>query len=257
MKRLNLKEVDKYIEENISLFHKRRLEFVETKVAFGKILEQKNPYLFKAKNILTAQDLVKGFLDAFLQSQEETLFGEFIEGLAIFVADKVYGARKTDLVGMDLEFVKDDVVYVVEIKAGWNWGNASQIKQLKINAKNAKEIREKELGKSIKILNGCCFGKKKNRYPEKDGYQKICGQEFWHLISDDEEFYIKIVEPIGYKAKGKNEEFHEAYAILVNQYTLKFALEFCDDGRINWEKLLKFNSGRKIKAARRRNKNKK
>lgn len=247
MKKINLKEVEKYVEENISLFHKWRLEFVETKVKFDKILEHKNPYLFRAKNILTAQDLVKGFLDAFLQSQEEGLFGNFLEGLAIFVTDKVYGAKKTDLVGMDLEFIKDDVIYVIEIKAGWNWGNASQIKQLKINAKNAKEKREKETGKTVKVLNGCCFGKKRNKHPEIDGYQKICGQEFWHLISKDEDFYIKIVEPIGYKAKEKNEEFIEAYAILINKFTLEFATEFCDDGRINWEKLLKFNSGKKIK----------
>lgn len=247
MKKINLGEVEKYVEENISLFHKRRLEFIETKVEFEKILEQKNPYLFKAKNILTAQDLVKGFLDAFLQSQEETLFGDFIEGLAIFVADKVFGAKKTDLVGMDLEFVKDDVIYIIEIKAGWNWGNASQLKQLKINAKNAKEKREAETSKSVRILNGCCFGKKRNKHPETDGYQKICGQEFWHLISNDEEFYIKIVEPIGFKAKEKNEEFQEAYAILINKFTLGFATEFCDDGKINWEKLLQFNSGKRIK----------
>lgn len=250
MKKINLKEVEKYVEENISLFHKRRLEFVETKVEFNKILEQKNPYLFKAKNILTAQDLVKGFLDAFLQSQEEGLFGHFLEGLAIFVADKVYGARKTDLVGMDLEFIKDDIIHIVEIKAGWNWGNDSQIKQLKINSRNAKEIRERETGKSVKVLNGCCFGKKKNRNPEKDGYQKICGQEFWHLISNEEDFYIQIVEPIGFRAKERNEEFQEAYAIVVNKFTLEFALKFCDDGKIDWEKLLQFNSGKKNKKAK-------
>ncbi len=247
MKKINLKEVEKYVEENISLFHKWRLEFVETKVKLDKILEHKNPYLFRAKNILTAQDLVRGFLDAFLQSQEEGLFGGFLEGLAIFVADKVYGAKKTDLVGMDLEFIKDDVIYVIEIKAGWNWGNASQIKQLKINAKNAKEKREKETGKSVKVLNGCCFGKKINKRPEIDGYQKICGQEFWYLISNEEDFYIKIVEPIGFRAKERNEEFQEVYAILVNKFTLEFAIKFCDDGKINWEKLLQFNSGKKNK----------
>jgi hypothetical protein len=247
MKKINFKEVEKYVEENISSFHRRRLEFVETKVEFGKILEQKNPYLFKAKNILTAQELVKGFLDAFLQSQEEGLFGYFLEGLAIFVADKVYSAKKTDLVGMDLEFIKDGVIYVVEIKGGWNWGNDSQIKQLKINAKNAKAQREEETGKAVKILNGCCFGKKKNRNPERDGYQKICGQEFWHLISNEEDFYVKIVEPIGFRAKERNEEFQEAYAILINKFTLEFAVKFCDDGKINWEKLLQFNSGKKNK----------
>jgi len=53
-------------------------------------------------------------VDAFLQSQEETLFGNFIEGVAIFVCDKVYGAKKTKLTGMDLEFDKDEVkLYVV------------------------------------------------------------------------------------------------------------------------------------------------
>lgn len=247
MKKINLKEVEEYVEKNISLFHKRRLDFVETEIKFDRILQQKNPYLFKAKNILTAQDLVKGFLDAFLQSQEEGLFGHFLEGLAIFVTDKVYSAKKTDLVGMDLEFIKDDVIHIVEIKAGWNWGNDSQIKQLKINSKIAKEKREKETGKSVKILNGCCFGNKKNRNPEKDGYQKICGQEFWHLISNEENFYIKIVEPIGFRAKERNEEFREAYAILVNKFTLEFAIKFCDDGKINWEKLLQFNSGKKNK----------
>ena len=151
---------------------------------------------------------------------------------------------------MDLEFIKDDIIHIVEIKAGWNWGNGSQIKQLKINSKIAKEKREKETGKQVKILNGCCFGKKKNRNPEKDGYQKICGQEFWHLISNEEDFYIKIVEPIGFRAKERNEEFQEAYAIVVNKFTLEFAMKFCDDGRINWEKLLQFNSGKKNKKAK-------
>src|SRR3989344_3368585 len=123
MKKLNLKTVYDYAENNISIFHQKRLDCVQNNINLLKILKQKNPYLFKAKNILTAQDLIKGFLDAFLQSQEETLFGSFIEGLAIFVCDKVYGAKKSKLTGIDLEFEKDQVIHVVEIKAGWNWGN--------------------------------------------------------------------------------------------------------------------------------------
>ena len=127
MKKFNLQEVYEYVEKHISIFHQRRLDYVQNKVDLLKILKQKNPYLFRAKNVLTAQDLIKGFLDAFLQSQEETLFGDFIEGLAIFVCDKVYGAKKSELTGIDLEFEKDGVMYIVEIKAGWNWGNSSQI----------------------------------------------------------------------------------------------------------------------------------
>lgn len=244
MEQLNLNEVKQYVEQHIAIFHKKRLESVSTAIELDKILQQKNPYLFRAKDILTAQDLIKGFLDAFLQSQEETLFGEFIEGLAIFVCNKVFGAKKSQLVGIDLEFEKENYIYVIEIKARWNWGNTSQIKQLKINFENAKNFLEKQTGKKVIAVNGCCFGKKKNRNPEKDGYYKICGQEFWHLISGSENLYIDIIEPIGHKAKQKNEEFLEAYAVVVNKFTLEFAQRFCVDGKIDWKKLLEFNSGK-------------
>jgi len=241
MKRLNLKQVYEYVGENISIFHKRRLDYVQNKVDLLKILKQKNPYIFKAKNIMTAQDLVKGFLDAFLQSQEETLFGNFIEGLAIFVCDKVYGAKKSKLTGIDLEFEKDETIYITEIKAGWNWGNSSQIKQLKVNFENAKRIINEKTNKRVVAINGCCFGR--DNHPDKGSYLKLCGQQFWELSSDDSELYLKIIEPIGHKSKQKNEEFMDSYSQIINKLTLEFSQKFCDNGKINWEKLVKYNSG--------------
>lgn len=241
MKKLDLKQIYNYVESHISIFHKKRLDYVKNKVDLLKILKQKNPYLFKAKNILTAQDLIKGFLDAFLQSQEETLFGDFIEGLALFVCGKVYEAKKSELTGVDLEFEKSGVIYVVEIKAGWNWGNSSQIRQLRINFEKAKKVLRKKTGKKIVAINGCCFGK--DNKPDKNGYLKLCGQRFWEFISGDPKLYIKIIEPIGYKAKEKNDEFLENYAQIVNKLTLEFSQKFCDRGKINWAKLVEYNSG--------------
>lgn len=241
MKKLDLRQIYEYAENHISIFHQRRLDYVRNKVDLLKILKQKNPYLFKAKNILTAQDLIKGFLDAFLQSQEETLFGDFIEGLAIFVCDKVYGAKKSTLTGIDLEFEKDDALYIVEIKAGWNWGNSSQMRQLRINFEKAKETLHTKIGKEIIAVNGCCFGK--DNKPDKGGYLKLCGQRFWEFISGDEKLYFDLIEPIGYKAKQKNDEFIENYAQIVNKLTLEFSQKFCDDGKINWKKLVEYNSG--------------
>lgn len=240
MKKINSQRAYEYVEKHISIFHQRRLDSVKNKVDLLKILKHKNPYLFKAKNILTAQDLIKSFLDAFLQSQEETLFGNFIEGFAIFVCDMVYGAKKSKMTGIDLEFEKNNVVYIVEIKAGWNWGNSSQIKQLRINFKNAKKTLRAKAGKKIIAVNGCCFGK--DNKIDKSGYFKLCGQKFWELISGDTNLYLEIIEPIGYKAKQKNEEFIENYARIVNKLTLEFSQKFCDDGIINWQKLTEYNS---------------
>lgn len=241
MNSIDLQEIYEYVENHISVFHQRRLDYVQNKAELFEILKQKNPYLFKAKNVLTSQDLIKGFLDAFLQSQEETFFGGFMEDLAIFVCNKVYGARKSELKGIDLEFEKEDIMYAVQVKAGWNWGNSGQIRDLQINFKDAEKILSAKTSKKVVMINGCCFGK--DNKPDKRGYLKLCGQRFWEFISGDSNLYIAIVEPIGHKAKERNEEFSRSYAQIINKLTLEFSQKFCDDGKINWGKLVEFNSG--------------
>lgn len=241
MKPLNLNKVAEYVEIHISTFHQKRLDKIK-ELKLNEILKKKNPYLFKAKNLLTAQDLIKSILDSYLSSQEETLFGEFIEGLAIFVCNEVYGAKKSQLVGLDMEFEKDGTYYIVEIKAGWNWGNASQIKQLRQNFANAKALLELELNKSIVAVNGCCYGK--DRKPNKGDYLKLCGQVFWEFISGNNQLYTQIIEPVGYKAKEKNQEFLEAYSAVINQFTMEFSQRFAEKGVIIWDKLVEFNSGK-------------
>lgn len=244
---LNIEDIAKYVEQNIGDFHSKRLEKLE-KLNFKEVLKRKNPYLYKAKNILTAQDLIKNLLDAFLQSQEETLFGDFMEGVAIFVCQMVFnGCKSQKLEGIDLEFVKNGIIYIVEIKSGPNWGNSSQIKRMKDNFQNAKAILESEnQNAKVVAVNGCCYGIENK--PNKGSYFKYCGQEFWEFISDDENLYIDIIEPLGHNAKEKNEEFLLAYARVINKFTLKFSQDFCEEGMINWKKIVEFNSQKSKKS---------
>ena len=65
-------KIARYIEDNIPAFHHRRLESLGG-LKLKNVLKRKNPYLFKAKNVNTAGELVKGILDAHLSSQEETM----------------------------------------------------------------------------------------------------------------------------------------------------------------------------------------
>ena len=249
MKSISISKVEKYIEQNIGTFHQKRLESLE-KLKFSKILKRKNPYLFKAKNILTAQNLVKTLLDAHLSSQEETIFGELLESLAVFVCGKVFRGKKSAAEGIDLEFEKDNRKYIVSIKSGPNWGNSGQIDKMKDNFRKAKRILGANISqKNIIAVNGCCYGK--NNKPDKGEYLKLCGQIFWEFISGNSELYIQIIEPLGHKAKERNEEFLKAYAKIINKFTFKFSEDFCVDGEINWEELVKFNSSgtqQKLKA---------
>ena len=246
MGKIENKDVISYIEKNISTFHGKRLVNLEA-LKLSKILKKKNPYLFKAKNIHTAQDLVKPLLDAHLSSQEETIFGDFLEGLAIFICEKVYKGRKSSTTGIDLEFDKDEIRYVVSIKSGPIWGNSQAVNKMISNFNAArKTLRTSNSKINIAAVNGCCYGKKKNPYKAKGDYFKYCGQQFWEFISGDENLYTKIIEPLGHKAKERNEEFMVAYAQIINKFTLDFIKDFCIDGKVDWEKLVKFNSAKKI-----------
>ena len=84
--------------------------------------------------------MVKILLDAHLSSQEEGIFGNFLEGLAIYINGKVYGGKKSSAEGIDLEFEKESKRYIVTIKSGPNWGNSRQIAGMKDDFIKAKRI---------------------------------------------------------------------------------------------------------------------
>jgi hypothetical protein len=207
-----------------------------------KVLSKKNPYLFKAKYLLTAQDIIKGLTDAFISSQEETIFGDWLEGLAIYINGLVYNGRKSGIPGIDLEFDKDGVRYIVTIKSGPNWGNSSQISKLVADFKTAKKtLRTSNSQLNIIAVNGCCYGRDNN--PDKGDYFKYCGQYFWSFISGDPDLYINIIEPLGHKAKERNDDFINSYSQMINKFTKEFSNAFClKNGSIDWDKLVRFNS---------------
>ncbi len=243
MNRLNLNDVKQYIRDNIGTFHERRGDSLH-ELKLTKVLRKKNPYLFKAKNVQTSEELVKALLDAHISSQEEAIFGEFLEGLAIFVCNKVHGGMKSSAEGIDLEFEKDDVHYIVTVKSGPNWGNSGQISQMVENFRKAKRILQTSRSMSINIVavNGCCYGKL--RQTNKGDYFKICGQEFWELITDNERLYLDIIEPLSHQAKQRSEEFNKEYLRVLSDFVIEFQRDFCDGIIINWEKLVEFNSGK-------------
>jgi hypothetical protein len=111
--KLDLDEVKAYVEKNIGSFHSSRLKSLKNLKLYN-ILKRKNPYLFRAKNIMLAGDLVKSFLDAHLSSQEEAIFGNFLESLAIFINERVYGGRKSSAEGIDLEFDREFFILAIQ-----------------------------------------------------------------------------------------------------------------------------------------------
>lgn len=235
-----LNRVEKFISETIDDFHKRRLEKLKN-LNLNTVLIRKNPYLYKAKGLEKAFDIVESIVSHYIASQEETIFGEWLESLAIFVCGLSFGGVKSSTQGIDLEFEREGFRYFVSIKSGPNWGNSSQIRAMVRDFESIRRrLTQKELNRSV-FVEGCCYGRCGIR--NKGIYYKYCGKDFWELISGIESFYIDIVEPIGYKAREKNQTYITEYNKLINRLAKEFMADFCEqDGSINWQKLLSFNS---------------
>jgi len=241
VKSISLEEVTEFVNQHIGEFHESRISRVK-RIKLREVLQKKNPYLFKAKNILTSQRLIESLLQAYLSSSEEELFGDFLEELAIFIASKTLNGRKSPGTGIDLEFTKAGVVYLVSIKSGVNWGNSSQYAALRDRFKKAVQVlKQSKSVKAVQPVLASCYGKRKT---VNDGeYLRICGQEFWYFISGNQNLYTDIIDPLGHQAKQRNQRYEEELAVLINKFTAEFSNDFCRDGRIDWIELVRFNSG--------------
>ena len=241
MEDLNMSAMENYVNANIAVFHQKRIASLQN--LDMKRLLKKNPYLFRAKNILTASDMVNGFLDAFLSSSEEELFGTFLEGVAVFVAQQTSGGHKSTAEGVDLEFINRGVHNVVSIKSGPSWGNASQHNELERNLRDGvTRLRQGNLQQNVQAVLGICYGKTRTNFLR--GYLKVVGQNFWYYISENKNLYTEIIKPIGYRATEHNEQYAQNKAEVANRITKAFIDEYCHpSGAIDWDKLVQAACG--------------
>jgi len=245
VKTLDLDKVRQFVNENIVGFHQARITSLE-RLTLDGLLKKKNPYLFKAKHITAAGELMGSLLGAYLSSSEEKYFGDFLENLAIFVAKETCGGHKSTAQGIDLEFINNDTHYVVSIKSGPNWGNSSQVAKLAQDLKNAViRVQQSRTANIVRPVLGACYGKTRTNFNYRlHGCWKLVGQNFWYFISENENLYTDIIEPIGYRARQHNETFDDERGKVVNRFTKEFIERFCDQtGAIDWSNLVEFNSG--------------
>lgn len=250
MRPIDLKQVQDFIRKTIGPeFHDKKLAKLK-KLTLDEILKRKNPYLFKAKGAVTANDLIVSVLDATVSSGEETIFGNFLEKVAIFICSETHGGKKSSTTGLDLEFSRGKQHYIVSIKSGPNWGNSDQIKKMQANFTKAKKTLRTSGGLhkvEIVAVEGCCYGIDDS--PEKGEYQKLCGQRFWELLSGKRELYRDLIEPLGVEAKRHNDLLATIRAQKLNLFTETFLADYCNNGVINWDKLVRYNSGAKSKVS--------
>lgn len=209
-------------------------------------LRKKNPYLFQAIGLQKASEIVERLLEAYMSSSEETIFGDaFFEPIAREVSQGFCAGGA----GIDVVIETQDEYKPISIKSGPNWGNSSQVAKLRQDFDTAYRIfANRKTKKQFKALLGHCYGRKRCEPNSKRPYAIRSGQAFWEEITGDPDFYLKLIRSMKQLPTDHRLDYEEAWNKATNRFELEFLKDFSTpDGMIDWEKLVKFNSGDKLK----------
>ena len=241
-KEIDLAQLREFIHDELHRFQESKLNKLNG-LDLVKIIRRKNPYLYRYKNFEALEDLVKALVDATLSSSDETLFGGILERVAIKVCEQSFGGRKSMVEGIDLEFDRDNIRYIVSIKSGPNWGNSDQKKRMKQHFTQARRIfQQGGYSQMVRAIEGCCYGQTSRMFNQGD-YQKLCGREFWQLISGNRAMYQVVLDLIAEASKGNGRTHKHHYDIAIMRITDELSSIFIDlNGDIDWSKILEKNS---------------
>lgn len=230
------------IASALETFYNTLIEKID-KLDIMKVMKRKNPYLYRAKAMENASEIVESVLSAFVSSSEETIFGNcFFEPIAIAAS----GGNKALAEGIDI-MIQDNAsntMYAVAVKSGPSVFNADSKKRQEQNFTAASKLARQAKARYEAYI-GYCYGKKKDSGRGKPKmYQELAGKRFWAELTGDDNFYIKIIDFMGTLPEQYVASYKESYNRAFNRLVREFSNDFCkEDGSIDWEKLVEFNSG--------------
>lgn len=234
--------VEKAIAKALEGFYDSLLSKIDS-ININDIMKRKNPYLYRAKAMQSASEIVESVLAATVTSSEETIFGNcFFEPLAIAAS----GGNKALAEGVDImvEDREENLIYAIAVKSGPSVFNADSKKRQEQNFTAARKLAQQGKAAYDPII-GYSYGKKRSTGKGKPTiYRELAGQDFWYELTGDRDFYLKIIAYMGNQPEKYLEKYRESYNKAGNRLVKQFTADFCgDDGSIDWDKLVQFNSG--------------
>lgn len=194
-----------------------------------ELLARKNPYLYRASGIVRCDELVeRAFLD-YVSSSTETLFGNFLERVALLMS----GGYKSATKGVDIERRSDTKAELYVIKSGPAAFNAGSRR----DAERALDEAAKRLapvGTQVEKFIAFAYGRKQTGYVR--GIFILSSSEFWTRITGIEDFHIRLLDICGRLAPLYRADLDAAKERLMKEAR---GLYCNPNGEIDWQRVLR------------------
>ncbi len=209
-----------------------------------QLIARKNPYLYRASGLGTCEELVqRAFLD-YLSSSTETLFGNFLERVALLMS----GGYKSATKGVDIEKRIGNRAELYVVKSGPAAFNAGSRRDAE-RALNEAAKRLLPAGIEVHRFIAFAYGRKRTTYER--GVTILSSSEFWNRISGIRDFHIRLLEICGYLAPLYGADLDAARQRLLEEAKKAYC---APSGEIRWDTVvrLSFDSAGSQRASARR-----
>ena len=207
-------------------------------ISFPKLLSKSNPFELVV-NCKTANDLVLFILEAHKRISSQTIWGNYLESIAVKISNITLNGYKSKEECSDLEWVKDNKKHYRGWKSSPNWCNSDQKKA--VNTKMRSLIMNDDFG-SFKVLTS--YGKTTKKV-SKVGFVQLSGQDAWEEISSDSDLYNKLMNAIHINNEIIGQFLENIYISDMSKSVSWFTENFTnEDTTINFNKINNYVSGR-------------
>ena len=199
-----------------------------------KVLQRKNPYLYRIRNASNPHDFAQMVLDSYLSSSEETMFGNVLEAVVVAICRHARGGRKSTTQNIDLEYDVGTMRILIQVKSAIHWGNSSQKTALVNHFQRATRILlQGNSSLQVKCIEGICYGK--NQTDHRGTHYRLVGQDFWTEISAWNGTARSVMDLIGkHASNGLDDQRSNAIGRMIHFLDQKGAIKH---GEIDWNRI--------------------
>jgi hypothetical protein len=208
-----------------------------TTIDFTKLLQKCNPFELVVQ-CRTTNEVVDFIMGNHIKTSSATIWGLFLELIAVKICNSVLNGYKSNQTCTDLEWVDQGKKHYRGFKSSPKWANADQKKTA--NNKD-KELREQVDFGSYKVLTS--YGKTAKRTNENNFIQ-LSGQDAWEEISNDQDMYKKVMVGINNNSQIIGQFLNNIYTSDVDRSAKWFSDNFTTDNQINSIKIVEYVSSR-------------
>lgn len=147
-------------------------------------------------------------------------------------------ARSSTAEGADVDVEFADEFRMYAVKSGTAVFNAASWKK-QLDNFSAARLR---MAKTKKRFDGVvAYGYGRN--PAHSGAREVAGQALWEELSGDPTFYLRIMRAMRSGSQERQTRFQVEYEKAVSRFLRELLANFAsEDGALDWEKLLAYNS---------------